>query len=145
MKRSRIKDMRHSLKNNGAEAAAKQKDPKQFSSRVCVCLHVGVAMCVCVRVLAFSMCAPRYATLSSNSTERANIEPNRTAKRTQKKNPRLARLPLFPLLLAMLPHPPVPSLASLAAAAATRANVCLGKINKFNVFIAIARCGGFST
>lgn len=33
---SRIKDVRHSLKNNGAKAAAKQKDPKQFSWSVCV-------------------------------------------------------------------------------------------------------------
>lgn len=51
MKRSRIKDMRHSLKNNGAEAAAKQKDPKQFSSRVCVCLLCSyVCVCACVGI-----------------------------------------------------------------------------------------------
>lgn len=54
---SRIKDVRHSLKNNGAEAAAKQKDPKQFSSSVCVCvcLHVGVAVCECACVGIFDV------------------------------------------------------------------------------------------
>lgn len=76
--------MRHSLKNNGAEAAAKQKDPKQFSSSVCVCQHVGVAMCACVGIFDVrpEVC---YTKQQQQQRERANIEPNRTA--TEKKPP----------------------------------------------------------
>lgn len=87
MRWSRIKDVRHSLKNNGAEAAAKQKDPKQFSSSV-VCLHVGVAVCACVGIFDVrpEVCYTKQQRLKK---ERANIEPNRTAKRTQKKTPSL--------------------------------------------------------
>lgn len=143
MKRSRIKDMRHSLKNNGAEAAAKQKDPKQFSSRVCVCLLCSY-VCVCACVGIFDV-RPEVCYTKQQQHRESKHRTKSNCQTNTEKNPRLARLPLFPLLLAMLPHPPVPSLASLAAAAATGANVCLGKINKFNVFIAIARCGGFST